>query len=209
MTFDVRQLTAPNHEPVTLTEAKLWCRIEDDDTAQDAVLLLLIQAARERAEEITGRAFARRTFELRLDDFPTEVGIKARDVAPVVIPRPPLVTLDYVTYATTDGDVSWVGSPQAWDLDVGGDSNPARFVPSGGGSWPTVDVRPGAVRVGFTAGYATASKMPQRVRLWMQARLSTWFEQRETIVVGKSVANVPRDLVDGLLDELRAVTLFA
>lgn len=209
MTFDVRQLTAPNHEPVTLAEAKLWCRIEDDDTAQDAVLLLLIQAARERAEAITGRAFARRTFELRLDAFPVEVGIAARDVAPIVIPRPPLVSLDYLTYATTDGDVSWVGSPQMWDLDVGGDSNPARIVPAGGASWPTSDARPGAIRVGFTAGYATASKMPQRVRLWMQARISSWFEQRETIVVGKSVSDVPRDLIDGLLDELRAVTLFA
>lgn len=216
MTWDLRELARPATEPVTLAEAKLWCRIEDDDTAQDAVLLLLIGAARERAEAITGRAFARRAFELRMDDFPANQAwtekLRAAGstaVTPVVIPRPPLVTLDSVTYATSSGDVAWVGSPQMWDIDSGGDSNPARFVPAAGASWPAVEVRPGAVRVRFTAGYVTASQMPQRARLWMQARISSYFEQRETIVVGKSVSEVPRDLIDGLLDELRAVTLFA
>ncbi len=51
--------------------------------------------------------------------------------------------------------------------------------------------------------------MPQRLRLWMQARISSWFENRENVVIGKSVSELPHDLVDGLLDELRAVTLFA
>lgn len=206
MTWDLRELARPATESVTLTEAKLWLRVEDDATDQDAMILLLIKAARTRAEAITGRAFARRAFELRLDDFPI---LQSGAVAPVVIPRPPLVTLDYVTYATADGDSSWVGSPQMWDLDSGGDSNPARFIPVGGVSWPSVESRPGAVRIGFTAGYATASQMPETARLWMQERISSWFSQRETIVVGKSISEVPRDLVDGLLDELRAVTLFA
>lgn len=216
MTFDVRELALPSTESVTLTEAKLWCRIEDDDTDQDAILLILIQAARERAEAITGRAFARRTFELRLDDFPVDGKWTERmrvagvtGVAPVEIPKPPLVSLDYVTYASSNGDVVWAGSPQMWDLDQGGDSNPARFIPTGGAAWPSVAARPGAVRVGYTAGYATTSRMPRRAQLWMQARISTWFAQRETIVVGKSVSNVPADVIDGLLDELRAVYLFA
>lgn len=216
MTWDLRELARPATEPVTLAEAKLWCRIEDDATDQDAVILLLIGAARERAEAITGRAFARRAFELRLDDFPENSAWTEKlraagstGVTPVEIPRPPLVSIDSVTYATASGDAAWVGSPQMWDVDTGGDSNPARLVPVGGGSWPSVEVRPGAVRIRFTAGYVTSSQMPQRARLWMQARISSWFEQRETIVVGKSVSDVPRDFIDGLLDELRAVYLFA
>lgn len=216
MTADVRELTKPTWEPVTLTEAKVWCRIDDDDTAQDAILLLLISAARERGEAITGRALARRTFELRLDDFPIDRGWTERmrgsgttGPAPIVIPRPPLVSVQYLTYATSDGDVVWTGSPESWDLDTGGDANPARLIPAAGAAWPAVEVRPGAIRLGFTAGYVTASQMPQRLRLWMQARISSWFENRENIVIGKSVSELPHDLVDGLLDELRAVTLFA
>jgi uncharacterized phiE125 gp8 family phage protein len=202
MTWDVKQLTAPTTEPVTLAEAKLWCRIEDDDTSQDAMVLLLITAARERAEQITARAFARRTFELRMDAFPA-------DDAPIYLPLPPLVSVSYLAYATTDGDVSVAGSPQTWHTDLGGDSLPGRIAPLYGASWPSAITQPGSVRIGYTAGYVTSSQIPRLVRLWMQARVSTMYEFRETIVTGTIVNDFPRDYVDGLLDHYRARTFFA
>lgn len=201
MTWDVKQLTVPTTEPVTLAEAKLWCRIEDDDTAQDAMVLLLITAARERAEEITARAFARRTFELRLDAFPA-------DDSPIWLPYPPLVSVEYLTYGTSDGDVSVSGSPQAWHADLGGDSLPGRLAPLYGASWPSALEQPGSVRIGYTAGYVTSSAIPRKVRLWMQSRISTWFEFREHIIAG-TLNELPRDFVDGLLDHQRARVFFA
>lgn len=202
MIANVRQITAPTTEPVTLAEAKLWCRIEDDDTSQDAVVLLLISAARERAEQITERAFARRTFELRLDAFP-------EDDEPIYLPRPPLVSVESVTYASSDGDVVLTGSPAEFLVDLGGDENPGRISPLSGASWPTAEAQPAAARIRYTAGYATASAMPKLARLWMQARVSTWFEVREMIVIGTIVNDLPRDFVDGLLDNLRARNFFA
>ncbi len=197
----VKQLTAPTTEPVTLAEAKLWCRIEDDDTSQDAMLLLLITAARERAEDITARAFARRTFELRLDAFPA-------DDSPIELPRPPLVSVESLTYATADGDVAIAGSPEGWLVDLGGDEHPGRISPLYGSSWPSALTQPGSVRIRYTAGYATSSLIPRLVRLWIQSRVSTWYEFREHILAG-TLNSLPRDFVDGLLDHLRARTFFA
>lgn len=200
MTWDVREVTAPTVEPVTLTEARLWCRIDADDTTQDAVLLLLVRAARERAEHITGRKFARRQLELRLDAFPA-------DDAPIVLPYPPLYTLDSITYATGGADVAIEGSPQGWTLDVGGDQNPARVSPLV--SWPSTDEQVAAVRVRYTVGYASASLMPASLRLWIQARISTWYEQREHLALDGKASELPRDFVDGLLDGYRARSMFA
>lgn len=201
MTWSVRSLTEPAIEPVTLTEAKLWCRVEDDDTSQDAMMLLLIRAARERAEQITAMAFARRTFELRGDAFPEDDGA-------IWLPYPPIVSVQYVTYGTDDGDVALTGSPENWSLDVGGAEIPARLSPLYGSSWPSGIAQAGTIRIGYTAGHLTASTMPATVRLWMQARISTWNEFREQIAAG-SVNALPRDFVDGLLDHYRARTFFA
>lgn len=211
MTTDVRQLTEPSTEPVTLAEARLWLRIHDDDTTQDAMLLLLITAARERAEAITRRALARRTFELRLDAFPAdEVWPETGTSGPgrIWIPNPPLVSVESITYATGDGDVAMTGSPQEFTVDLGGDILPGRVWPLQGDSWPSAVETPGAIRIRYTAGYATASKMPQRLRHWIQARVSTWYEFREQIVQG-AANELPRDHVDGLLDDLRARRFFA
>ena len=68
----VRMVTAPAVEPVTIDEARLWCRIDADDATQDAMLQLLIIAMREHAEAITGRAFASRTLEFVMDAFPPD-----------------------------------------------------------------------------------------------------------------------------------------
>lgn len=194
--MDVREITAPTTEPVTLTEAKLWCRIEDDDTSQDAVLLLLIRAARERAEHLTGRKYSRRQVELRLDSFPS---------GPIDLPYPPLVSVDSFLYGTADGDVELTGSPETYQLDEGGDQTPARVAPLT--TWPTAATEIAAIRIRYTVGYASTSKMPAALRLWMQQRISTWYENREHMGLS-NVTAFPRDFVDGLLDGLRAARMF-
>jgi len=55
-------LTAPAVEPLSLSEVKLHCRVDASD--EDTLLTALIVAAREYAEQLTGRAFITRTYEL-------------------------------------------------------------------------------------------------------------------------------------------------
>ena len=199
MIRSVRTLTEPAYEPVTLEEARIWCRVDSDDTTQDAMLLILITAARERAEDLTGVAFAERTMELRLDEFPDSDNV-------IEVPHPPLKSVDYVTYATDDGDLSLdVGSPSDLLVDTG--SFPGRIAPAYGEGWPTARNHIGSVRIGFTGGYDNGNAIPKRLRLWLQQRVSTWFDNREHLLVG-SVKDAPRDFVDGLLDNLRIGTWF-
>jgi hypothetical protein len=64
------------------------------------------------------------------------------------------------------------------------------------------------VRVQYVAGYANANAIPRQVRLWMQTRIATFYEQREQVMVG-NLSELPRPFVDGLLDGLNIRKRFA
>lgn len=64
----IRQLALPESEPVARDLAKLFVRT--DGSAEDSIMDLLIQAAREYAEAITGRSLARRQFVQCADSHP-------------------------------------------------------------------------------------------------------------------------------------------
>lgn len=193
----VRVVTAPTVEPVTLAEARLWCRIDDDDTSQDAMLLLLIIAMREVAEDLTGCTFAPRVLELTMDSFPSDA---------IELPQGPVQSVTSISYLDGDGALQVLaGSPNEFVEDLY--SVPARLSPLVG--WPSTKDTPNAVRVRYTAGYATHNQIPRKLRLWMQLKIATLYENRETIVVNGQVQSLPRDLTDGLLDALRANRMFA
>ena len=68
------------------------------------------------------------------------------------------------------------------------------------------------MRVQYRAGYRPTgsptdltdnSYLPGQLRIWMQARISTLYDQREQLIVGdRAMSEIPRDYVDGLLDSL-------
>jgi uncharacterized phiE125 gp8 family phage protein len=195
----VKVITPPAYEPVTLQEAKLWCRVEDDDIDDEATLLLLIIAMREYAEELTGRAFVRRTLELRLEEFPE---------GEIELPQAPLISVSSIQYVDGDGTLQTLdASPNTYQVDAV--SEPGRVAPLYAADWPAARAVMDAVRIQYVAGYATVNLIPKKVRLWMQARISTLFENREQFVVGNIVQPIPRDFVDGLLDGLRVRRFFA
>lgn len=199
--MSVRVVTKPAYEPVTIAEAKLWCRIDDDDTDEDAMVLLLISAMREYAEELTGRSYVQRTLELRLDKFP--------DDGEIELPFPPVQSVSSVSYIDGDGTLQTLSvSPTGWQEDLV--SEPARICPLYAQTWPASQAVYGAVRVRYVAGYANPNAIPKKLRLWMQARVATLFENREQIFSqGGNVVQIPRDFADGLLDGLRSRKMFA
>ena len=54
-------VVAPAAEPVTVSEVKLDCRIEDAETAFDQAIPIKIAAARQAAEKETGRKLITQT----------------------------------------------------------------------------------------------------------------------------------------------------
>lgn len=189
--YTLRTITEPATEPVTLAEAKLWCRIDDDDTAQDAMVLVMIQAMRRYAENYTRRAYVSRTLQMRLWGFPEHC---------IRLPFAPLQSVTSITYIDSNGSTQTLdGSPSLYQWDTA--SEPGVVMPVYNDTWPTTRYDLDSVRITYTCGYASQSLIPANLKLWMQARISTLNENREQLIRNNMV-NIPRDFADGLLDSL-------
>ncbi len=55
-------------EPVLLAEAKLWCKIESDQTEDDAIVTALIKAARRKCEQFVNLGFITRTVTANINN---------------------------------------------------------------------------------------------------------------------------------------------
>lgn len=199
MSSSVRVITPPAVEPVSLVQAKAWCRVDTDDTSQDAVITMLIKAMREYAENITRRAFVERTLELTLERFGGEIEL----------PRAPLISVDWIKYYDVNGDLQTLSAAL---YEVNTYEQPGEVRPIATASWPATGLVYNAVQIRYRAGYAEngesgsptdlAYNVPAAVKVWMQARLATLYEHREQMIVGATVNPIPRNFADGLLDAL-------
>jgi uncharacterized phiE125 gp8 family phage protein len=198
----VRVITPPSVEPVSLAQAKQWCRIDDDITDQDAVITILIQGMREYAENLTGRAFVQRTLELTLPCFP----------AVIELPRPPLISVTHIKYYDLSGALQTL-DPGVYEVDSY--REPGLVRPAYLESWEPARNVFNAVQVRYEAGYAPVGSptdyremVPANLKVWMNARLATLYENREQLITGTIVQPLPRDFADGLLDSLRVANFF-
>jgi len=172
--------TAPTVEPLTLTEAKSHLRV--DASAEDGYISDLVGTAREMAEELTGRAFLTQTWTLWLDRWPAS-GI-------ITLPRPPLQTVTSVLYYDVDdGESTFASSNYLVDANA----EPGRIILNDGATWPTTSLRPAhAVKVTYVAGYGTlATSVPKPDVHLTRLLLSHMYENREGVVVGTIVAQLP------------------
>lgn len=204
MRYALEVVTEPVYEPVARADAKEWLRIDADDTAHDSVVDLLIKAMREDAENITGRAFVSRQLRLTLGYWPwdTQYGVK------IVLPYPPLISVDSFQYIDTDGALQTLATDQ---YAVHDEYEPAFIIPAWQVTWPTIRGVPNALQILFTAGYAPGSPsdeasnqelLPAKLKLWMESKVAGHNEFREQIMAGAAVQKIPRDFTDGLLDSL-------
>jgi hypothetical protein len=52
----------------------------------------------------------------------------------------------------------------------------------------------------YTCGYGAAADVPQSIKAWMLMAIATWYENREALIAGQPVAELPRCFWEGLLD---------
>lgn len=138
--------TAPTFEPMTLDEVKEGLRIEIAE--DDAVLTRRLQAAREHVQDFTGRTLMETVYDLHLNDWPYPAD------AAILIPRPPLLTVDSISYIDPDGDSQTLGT-SIYTVDTS--TEPARVYLAPDQSWPSIRTQRKAITVTFTAGYSSSS----------------------------------------------------
>ena len=180
----LRCTTDADFEPVTLEEAKLYCRI-DTGSEEDSLLSCLLTAARQHAERKTGRVLRASTWTWRVEgEFPLGA------VLPV-----PLAPCSACLSVSVDGEPLEASMYAFTPSGNGGNEAPllASLTPLHG--FPAR----GSVDVVLTAGWA-ADSIPQALKQWMLVRIGTLYEQRESFTVGANFNEFGHGFVDSLLD---------
>lgn len=180
----LKLITPPETFPVSRGEAKAHLREDSGDF--DTTIDVMIAAATDYCDGPTGflgRALIDQTWELVLDKFPCNE---------VKIPMPPLIEVVSITYDDAAGEAQTL-SPSSYLVDAV--SEPGWVLPVG--SWPSTFSGVNAVRVRFRCGYLdqTASppveNVPASIKAAIKLIVGNLYQNRETIVVGQSVDQIP------------------
>lgn len=187
MTYEIT--AQPTAEPLTVQEVKTFLNLTSND--HDALLELLIQAAREWSEQTTGRRLLSQTINQYWDEWPTATigGTWELGFAPVS-------SVTSIQYLDTNGATqTWATTN--YTADVKG--KPARIVPTDAVDYPDLDDAPNAVIVTYVAGASAVSSVPARTRAAMLQKIAFWYENREDIKVNGTGAGHMVRSADALL----------
>ncbi len=195
----LKLITAATVEPVTLAQAKAQLNVDHDD--DNDLIELLISVTREHLDGEAGllqRALVTQTWDLYLDAFPC---------GDIRIPLPPLQSVTSVKYDDENGDEQTV---DAENYSVDTVNEPGWLRRNHSWSWPTTYCAANAVRVRFIAGYPPSTdsppdllaNFPKPLMQWMLLQIGTFYRQRETLVIGSSVAHLPW-LAESLIQRYR------
>jgi uncharacterized phiE125 gp8 family phage protein len=183
------EVTAAASEPVTLSEAKLHCRVDHSD--EDALITSLISVAREFAERSTGRTLAQRTFTMSMTAFP-DAGLD------IIVQRSPLISVQSVNYYDSTGTNTLMVANT--DYRVRTTTMPGRIsLPVTGTTWPVTSVADDAVRIAYTAG----GSVPAMAKQAMLMLIGHWYENRESVVVGDGSSTAVHVASRALLESMR------
>ncbi len=174
----LRRVTPPQEEPVSLEDAKTHLRVDFD--LEDANIRRYIAAARQWAEDFTGRSLITQIWEMTLDIFPTVDEL-------ILLPRGFATSLDRVQYFDADNALQQlhdeIGSPKVLgnlDIDLS-DEDGGRFRPILDTEWPETRDRLAAVQIRFTTGYANPIDIPANIIHAVLYRIADFNEIRSTV----------------------------
>lgn len=162
----LKLITSPLVEPILLSEAKLFLRVEG--TEEDTLITELITTAREYCENNQNRAYITQIWELALDRFPCCDFIE--------LAKGRLQSVESVKYYDTNNVEYEFSDYNVDDYDVIG-----KVVLKHSKTWPSLTLRSvNGVIVRFTVGYGdNASDVPLRMKQAMYMLISHWYENRE------------------------------
>jgi uncharacterized phiE125 gp8 family phage protein len=160
-------VTAPSGALVSVTTAQDWLRVEHD-TDQTQIAELVEDATEYCGELINGqRQLRQATFDLPVADWWSWK---------LELPRPPLVSVAWVKYRDTAGDLQTLATTY---YEV---RTPVKM--PGRIEWITTSTLPELqseraypITIRFTAGYTTAT-LPAPIRRAIQFLVSAWYDER-------------------------------
>lgn len=160
--------TPPSTEPISLAEAKLQCRVLDGVLDDDALLAIYIAAARQEAEQKTGRALMTQTITEYFSEWANFYELS-------VWPVQSVSSVAYIadgasTYTTLTVDADYLTNLVA---------SPAEVYHPGAFRHPKLSERPNPIRITYIAGNTQASDVPATIRQAMLLLIAAYYEHRE------------------------------
>jgi uncharacterized phiE125 gp8 family phage protein len=198
MPISLQRNATTGDEPVSLDELKAAMRIDFDD--DDALLTALLLAARQRAEDITGRTLVTSTWTYFLDSFP--FGWQT-DLAParstmnrfinwwaysqaIRIPRGPLQSVESIQYLPGTSGPYVTLDPSNYMIDTA--SAPGIVYPAPNYYWPLNNyAQHNAVQINFTSGYTV---VPEPIKVAMKLMATYWYENKVDSALVPKVAEM-------------------
>jgi len=159
-------ITEPADEPITLDEAKQALRIEDDD--EDTRVWGIIRSARMFAEDFLSLRLMSQTVELSFDRWPaTEFSLGVW----------PIISVDTVKYEDTASPVATQTLVADTDYYADITTTEGRLRTITG--WPSVAVKPNAIKIRMTAGYADQDSVPDQIKEGIKAYCAYIYDSDE------------------------------
>lgn len=167
-------------EPVSVVEAKAWCRIERSD--EDGSIAALVTAARETVERETRTVLVKRKFRVVLDGLPVDRVVR--------LPSTPLGAVTAIVGYDVDGtpmslsvaDAALAGPPGTNALTL---------------SEKAVGAASNGIEIEFTAGFE-AGMVPAALKLAVKQIVAASYEMRGAVAADMQPGLIPkaaRDLI--------------
>ena len=177
-------VTGPTIEPISRIEAREHLRLDDD--VDDSQIRSYIMAARQWAENYTGRAFITRTVRQYLDATPvrndpyvaghyTGHQAAAHSTSIELAAVPAISVTSIKSYDDGGTATTWADSNYYVDVvsDIG------RVHLRDGGTWPSDLRAANGLEVNYTAGYGSSpSNVPEPIRLAILQYMTFLYEHR-------------------------------
>jgi uncharacterized phiE125 gp8 family phage protein len=184
--MNLKVVTGPTIEPVSLAAAKLHLRVDHDD--EDTLITSKMLSARLALESICRRAFLTQTLEMRLDEFP---GRRFE------LPYPPLQSISSIKYVDSD-NVEHTVANTSYGFDAY--AEPGIVYLRDGYSWPGVSlIAVGGFRVQYVAGWTAAEAVPETIKNAILLLTGQLYENREETVVAAGLTKVSMGVVEDLI----------
>lgn len=170
-------LEGPTEQVATAAELRKHLFAVYENTEDDFLNSLLL-AATNHVESITWRKLVSQKWRLYLNRWPDEI----------LLPFGSVLSVDLFKWLDSDGvDHTLVSGYDYLPAIVGSDP---MVIPLG--SWPSGQLFDAeSIRIEFTAGYGVAADVPKSIKHAILMLAAHWYENRETVIVGTTVRNVP------------------
>jgi len=180
MSFRTQRTTPPNKAAVPLRDVKLFMRVDDDD--ENPLIKSLAMAATDYAERYMRRSLIDQVWTMYLDKFPI--------CDYLYLSHGPITSINSITYRDQDG-VTQTFDPTKYALDRGNQVDQRVYLLDGE-VWPTDEaIEYDTVAISYNCGYGDEESIPDEIKTAIKMIANHWYENRETVVVGTTAAEVP------------------